>query len=551
MKCQLANALLLSALLALPINAADPKPRAPLPDDLAAVPGDALGFIHIRVADIWKSDALKELRETVMKAGEKALVGFDKRFVPTPSSIDRLTLVFVPRDRELRGEPAFYAVLSVNKPFDREQLLKSAMPNAVEEKTANGSFWNDPASRTALAFINDRIFVFGSSGGVELFVQKRSGGDGPLNDALYAIDGKRHITAGANLTLIPEKAARDLPPSVSRLLRAKTALLSLDLAENTQIDLSLNFEDDRAAAAGHDAVDELAKMGREFLKKGREEMLQTVLGDGKLAPLEKLPEAAMALVALGGMDRLDAFLAKPPVKRDGKVVKMSVAVPNFNYATTAPIAVGLLLPAVQKVREAAGRTQSMNNLKQFGLAFNNYNDQYNMLPAAAICDKNGKALLSWRVAILPFIEQQNLYNQFKLDEPWDSEHNKKLIPLMPKMYLDPLAPPGKEPGLTHYQVVWGDDAAISQIKSRSIQGIPDGSSNTGVVFEMADGIVWTKPDDVAYDKKKPLPKFAAFSNGGFLMVCADGSARLMPRTTPEKTIRNIIEANDGNVVDWP
>src|SRR5579862_2507656 len=68
-------------------SAAGPQ-RAPLPEDLAAVPGDALGFIHIRVADVWKSDALKELRDTVMKAGDKALQGFDKRFVPAPSSIE-------------------------------------------------------------------------------------------------------------------------------------------------------------------------------------------------------------------------------------------------------------------------------------------------------------------------------------------------------------------------------------------------------------------------------------------------------------------------------
>src|SRR5262245_11036025 len=78
------------------------------------------------------------------------------------------------------------------------------------------------------------------------------------------------------------------------------------------------------------------------------------------------------------------------------------------------------------------RRASANNLKQIGLALHNYHDTYGKLPPAAICDKAGKPLLSWRVAILPFIEQNALYKQFKLDEPWDSEHNKKLAEVLVK-----------------------------------------------------------------------------------------------------------------------
>jgi len=84
----------------------------------------------------------------------------------------------------------------------------------------------------------------------------------------------------------------------------------------------------------------------------------------------------------------------------------------------------------------AGRGQSNNNLKQIAIAFHQYHDTYKSLPLHAIYSKDGKTpLLSWRVAILPFIEQDALYKQFKLDEPWDSEHNKKLIPLMPRIYM--------------------------------------------------------------------------------------------------------------------
>ena len=81
----------------------------------------------------------------------------------------------------------------------------------------------------------------------------------------------------------------------------------------------------------------------------------------------------------------------------------------------------------------AERARSMNNLRQLMLALHNYHDAHGHFPTD-IRDKDGKPLLSWRVHILPYIEQENLYRQFKLDEPWDSEHNKKLVKSMPKVF---------------------------------------------------------------------------------------------------------------------
>src|SRR5262249_30142494 len=92
------------------------------------------------------------------------------------------------------------------------------------------------------------------------------------------------------------------------------------------------------------------------------------------------------------------------------------------------------LGAKLKVQGAASRTRSANNLKQIGLAMHNYHDVNGAFPPAAVCDKTGKPMLSWRVLILPYIEQDALYKEFKLDEPWDSEHNKKLLAKMPKVY---------------------------------------------------------------------------------------------------------------------
>src|ERR1700731_3796855 len=101
------------------------------------------------------------------------------------------------------------------------------------------------------------------------------------------------------------------------------------------------------------------------------------------------------------------------------------------------VLIALLLPAVQSAREAARRAQCTNNLKQIGLAFHNYHSANNAFPRAAITDKQGKPVLSWRVAILPYIEQQELYKKFKRDEPWDSPHNKALLKEVPTTYVCP------------------------------------------------------------------------------------------------------------------
>ena len=120
--------------------------------------------------------------------------------------------------------------------------------------------------------------------------------------------------------------------------------------------------------------------------------------------------------------------------------------PGASVGASAPVLVALLLPAVQAAREAARRSQSMNNLKQIALAMHNYHDTFTAFPPAYSVDKDGKPLLSWRVHILPVSSSSTpLYQEFHLDEPWDSDHNKKLIARMPQIYRSPnsMAEPGK------------------------------------------------------------------------------------------------------------
>ena len=215
----------------------------------------------------------------------------------------------------------------------------------------------------------------------------------------------------------------------------------------------------------------------------------------------------------------------------------------------APVAMGLLIPAVQKVREAAGRTQSMNNLKQMVLAMHNYADtKGGTLAPAYKADKDGKPLLSWRVLILPFIEEANLYNQFHLDEPWDSEHNKKLIAQIPKIYRSPASK--APPGMTTYLTVRGKDTAFPGAKGiRFPAGIPDGTSNTIMIVEASDrkAVPWTKPDDFEFNEKNPGAGLRGFWPEGFLAALCDGSTRLI-HTMDANVLKALFQVNDGMVL---
>jgi hypothetical protein len=244
------------------------------------------------------------------------------------------------------------------------------------------------------------------------------------------------------------------------------------------------------------------------------------------------------------------------------------------------VMLALLVPAVQKVREAAARTESQNNLKQIGLSMINCADTYQgrMVPAT-VYGQDGRPLYSWRVLILPFIEQQNLYNEFHLDEPWDSPHNMQFVMRMPKVYAHPLDPGGAKKGLTHYQVFVGTGAEqggrppfvnnpfnlvpVPMAGNKGFQGgntqirfpasFTDGASNTILVAEAADPVPWTKPEDLPYSSQQPLPRLGGLFSAGYNVALADGSARFIDsgRMT-EQTIRAAVTANGGEDLgpDW-
>jgi len=207
-------------------------------------------------------------------------------------------------------------------------------------------------------------------------------------------------------------------------------------------------------------------------------------------------------------------------------------------------AVGAELP---EKSEKELRVASAVNLKRLGVAMHTHHGQFKMLPTPAI-KKDDKPLLSWRVKLLPYLGEEVLYVQFHLDEPWDSEHNKTLIPKMPAVLTSPYETAEMvAKGLTAYQVpickgsLFDEDAPFNLAQAR------DGASHTILVVETNpdQAVIWTKPDDWKVDAKKPHTGVVREKGKGFHALFADAAVHLMDDTMSAENLLLLLGRDDG------
>ena len=218
------------------------------------------------------------------------------------------------------------------------------------------------------------------------------------------------------------------------------------------------------------------------------------------------------------------------------------------------ILIGMLLPAVQQVRTAARRTNSMNTVRQLCLANLNYESAYMRFPSNLSTDnpEDGENL-SWRVHILPFLGEQELYNRFKLDEPWDSPNNKALLAEMPLYYQHPQLPDLPE-GYTVYQMpsssADSEEPAIlvQGEKGISIGAVTDGSSNTILILEVSESaaVPWTKPQDWRFDPDDPTREVGDSFPGTFNAGMCDGSVHAIDRGIDPQTLKPLFTRSAGD-----
>jgi hypothetical protein len=210
--------------------------------------------------------------------------------------------------------------------------------------------------------------------------------------------------------------------------------------------------------------------------------------------------------------------------------------------------------AVAKALEASARIKSTNNMHQLSLAAFNYLDRYGAFPPAYTTDKDGKRLLSWRVYLLPYLGQEKLYKEFHLDEPWDSDHNRKLIARMPAVFRSSANPKLIADFKTTYLAPIGEATMWPGAKGVRISEVTDGTSNTIFLVDAADdhAVEWTRPQDLDYDAKAPMKGLGGRYHNVFLAAMADGSVRLISNSITKTTLQAAFTRNGGEVLgsDW-
>ncbi|QDT36272.1 DUF1559 family PulG-like putative transporter [Stratiformator vulcanicus] len=230
------------------------------------------------------------------------------------------------------------------------------------------------------------------------------------------------------------------------------------------------------------------------------------------------------------------------------VVGVAVA---FVVAHVLVVAVWLALPSVSSGRGPTRRSMCMNHLKQIGFALHNYHDQWGSFPPAVTYGPDGEPWHSWRVLILPYLDQSPLYDQYDFDEPWDGPNNLSVTRVQLHVYQCPSANMLFK-NETHYFAVTGANTVFPPSGCCSLNQITDGSSNSLATFERSGSDVpWAAPIDPVFDPARlpgdPFGSLGArsYHSSSCQFLFCDGAVRGLSPDIPPDTFRNLVEINDG------
>jgi hypothetical protein len=525
-----------------------PLTPQPLPADLDLVPRDAFGFLSIRPADLWTSEAFRGLlRELVVQFPEgaaeinrwRAEAEKEFAFAPRPSfstGVERGTMVLL--EPEWPPGPTGLMILTTARPFSQTKLQTTLLtPHKFEAREHKGRTYYVQLGKKGMALwrVNERTFVVSfSMGAADVQLQEyfdrlpAPNSAGPLRPALDLAAQNQTLVIGLN----PDRATAArwvdflAPQSAPArpLAEMQSVAVALDAA-SPRFELRLTFADEVRARQGRQAAEEVREPVRSILKE---------------FVFRKQPPSMESWGLDGPSGILVAFLFNELAQQlPAAELKQQDREVHLSLPLQTDLRAGHQAELRRRLKDLAARTYSVNNLKQLVIALHSYEQVYGRLPPAVITAKDGKPLYSWRVAILPFVEEDALHRQFNLDEPWDSPHNIKLLEKMPPVFT-PIRGPMKEPGKTYYQTFVGNGAAFDPPKAIRLPHFNDGTSNTFLVVEAGEAVPWTKPVDLSYDPKQPLPKLGGLFPNGFHAAFADGSVFFVPQGLKEQSLRAYI-----------
>lgn len=274
-------------------------------------------------------------------------------------------------------------------------------------------------------------------------------------------------------------------------------------------------------------------------------------------------EGTIDLLSLDGEDKGETYLGIYAIRGDVLEVCLSTSPKSprpkgFSVQENSDYVVFFLkreaMDGSASLKRVVRQLRTTKSLKQIGFALAEYVHKSGEHPLSAIRSPKGVALLSWRVALLPYLNEEDLFRQFRLNESWDSTHNRRLLDKMPRAYAAPsedgegVTPRSSE---TFYQAPVGVETvfgADTPVTLRSLL-LADGARHTIVIVEAADAVPWTKPEDLQYSANRPLPRLGRPDRDGFHVLTADSEVYFITPDVNEQKLRLAIEWNDGREFD--
>jgi beta-lactamase regulating signal transducer with metallopeptidase domain len=531
------------------------------PIDLAFVPDNAALVVAVRPGELMKTAAGKLIWQANMSAGrsDAGPASIEQKLGLPISDIEYVKFIIDDFPSLFRGSNPFSRiVLRATKPHDWSKFAAEVIvPNPIPVDLLGGKKYFKPGPQEAVVrdyspppfcyfMPDDRTIIFAPEQEMPLLFAA-SVNPGP--EPKWVKSWQRAATGSLAFMLDVDSLRKSLQRSLSvlREIEPRTKQLSGG-SDAAMIALTAPlWQDASRLFVGTDIADK--KLGLLALAECRsdnaaEHVQQTsqaliTFALNGLAMADKMEThgpAEMVQIKKTLLGAAEELLKQAKVSRDGSTVVVKSEGSGAMVLAVASIA----MPAIQKSRESASRNQSMNNMKQIALAMLNFENATRRFPAQAFGRPNGDTpRLSWRVRILPHLGEVDLYKQFHLDEPWDSEHNKTLISKMPDVFR---SPPDERPTTSaSYYVLTGPKTMFSGRDGMKISDITGGASSTIMFVEAKRDIPWTKPQDIDYDPAKPLPKLGGHFPGGFVTAFVDGSVRWIADQTRDDVIRALID----------
>jgi hypothetical protein len=510
--------------------------------DVSFIPADAVAAVVLRPRLLLTSPQAKLAPIEVLSAVGKQQAGID------PLDVEQAVVV-VDKLRNPENPPEFGVILRLTKPYQQGQILPAMFGGGQPVQAGAKTYVKGAAPPlNTLHMANDRTVILATEPMMQQMLAVTTP-TGHLATLLQKTNVEHHVTAiasvdamRAEVNALMAQGAQQVPPPFNQFLaipqHTSAIALRTSLSNEFKLELILLGLNDQSAQ-------ELERLAKLAISMGKEAALNAATQQAqKQDPNDPVQQAMLQYT----QRMADHYAQMLQPKRTGRAVM--IAAQSDSSAATMGIAVALLLPAVQAARNAAQRTTAANDLKEIGLAFHNFADTFKQFPTD-IVDEKGNRLLSWRVRLLPFMGQEPLFRQFRQNEPWDSEHNLKLLAQMPDALKNPLV---TDPTATVYLMPRGPGMIGEDGKTKLwFADVTDGTSNTILVVEAnaEKAVPWTKPDDLQVDPQNPMAGLGGLRPTGLQAVFVDGSVRTIPKTFPPDMLRALFTRGGGEVVTVP